>query len=988
MIDVEQIKLFRFLFNGREDAFAIRWEKGNKSGYMPSYQFDPYHYRIHKAKGGTLANYAHKTLQPLTDEQVKRHLLGEQLIGIYPLLLNNTSHFIAADFDGDNWPEEARKFIQACEAANLPVYLERSRSGNGGHVWLFFSEAYPAFKSRKIFLSLLQATGIFSVFDKDSSFDRLFPNQDSLSGKGLGNLIALPLFKKSIDQGNSCFVNPATTKVYPDQWQFLKDIKRVNATQLDKLLGSSAPSIEMKTSGTLTIRLSNKVVLNRNAVPLTLINFIKEELNFTSSEFLIKKKLGKNTWGVARNFKLVEEEGNQVFIPRGFIGKLLRFCKDQNIANNFLDEREKKGRVKFTAHISLKAHQEDALNQSTKKDFGVIVAPPGSGKTVLGLAIIAEKAQPALIVVHRKQLADQWIERTESFLKIPRKDIGKIAGGKIQSGKLISVAMIQSLTKVLASEDGQALCQQFGTIIIDECHHVPAETYRSVISKLHSFYMYGLTATPFRKYNDGKLIFTYIGDLVAEIRGSQVENQPKAKIVIRNTALSIPFDSKTDKFETLSKVLVHDSTRNKIIIEDVMTELNQGKKVVLISERKEHIDTLNLYLKQFYETVTLSGDDSEQSKSLKWKLLKDGNFQALITTGQYFGEGSDLSSISSVFLVYPFSFEGKLIQYIGRVQRSEIAPTIYDYRDSKIQYLEVLFQKRDIYYKKLYSEGILFEREVERGPQAYETVAKIPLEQLLFKFGIVAFKYKVPQITTEAQFEVENKEMRPEFEVLKPYFAKFLKVKSIRVNISYKIEFDKIKSYIAFSEDLDKINKELVEAVKFRFVTKTLIGRIPDLNSDNLLDVQQLQESSSSIDNSLYKSGEELIDEILKMKDAKHYEQLRYLAGKHDRSVLRVRFVLLPFSFVFLLTGDQQYHIIWETLDTEEATYIWNVEKHKATLKSKLKEIEQDLGFIRSNGRQAFIDKPRENFSRIIHDYSELKKGFILWKDQLQSRLV
>ena len=327
--------------------------------------------------------------------------------------------------------------------------------------------------------------------------------------------------------------------------------------------------------------------------------------------------------------------------------------------------------------------------------------------------------------------------------------------------------------------------------------------------------MYGLTATPFRKYNDGKLIFTYIGDLVAEIKARQVENLPKAKIVIRNTSLSVPFNSKTDKFETLSKVLVHDSARNKIIIEDVMTELNHSKKVVLISERKDHIDSLNLYLKQFYETVTLSGEDSEQSKSIKWRLLKEGNFQALITTGQYFGEGTDLANISSVFLVYPFSFEGKLIQYIGRVQRSEIAPTIFDYRDYKIQYLEVLFQKRNIYYKKLYAEGILFDRDVERGPESFETIVKVPLEHLLFKFGVVAFRYKVPQINAETEFEVENREMRPEFEVLKPYFAKFLKVKSIRVNLSYKIEFDKIKSYIAFSDDLDKINRELVEAVKF-----------------------------------------------------------------------------------------------------------------------------------------------------------------------------
>lgn len=742
----------------------------------------------------------------------------------------------------------------------------------------------------------------------------------------------------------------------------------------------------MKASGTLTITLSSKIVLNRNAVPLPLINFIKEELNFTNSEFLIKKKLGKNTWGITRNFKLVEEDGNQVFIPRGFVGKLLRFCKDQNISNNFLDEREKKESTKFTAHIALKAHQEEAFNQATKKDFGVIVAPPGSGKTVLGLAIIAEKKQPSLIVVHRKQLTDQWVDRIESFLKIPKKDIGKIIGGKVQTGKSITIAMIQSLAKVLDSTEGQGLYQQFGTIIVDECHHVPAETYRSVISKLHSFYMYGLTATPFRKYNDGKLIFTYIGDLVAEIKSSQVENLQKAKIVIRNTSLSVPFNSKTDRFETLSKVLVHDSARNKIIIEDVMTELNLGKKVVLISERKEHIDSLNLYLKQFYETVTLCGEDSEQSKSLKWRLLKDGNFQALITTGQYFGEGTDLANISSVFLVYPFSFEGKLIQYIGRVQRSEIAPTIYDYRDYKIQYLEVLFQKRNVYYKKLYAEGILFDKDVERESESFEVIAKVPLEHLLFKFGVVAFRYKVPQINIETEFEVENKEMRPEFEVLKPYFAKYLKVKSIRVNLSYKIEFDKVKSYIAFSDDLDKINRELVEAVKFRFVTKNLIGKIPDLKSGNLLDVLQLQESS--LDNSLYKSGEELIDEILKIKDVKHYEQLRYLAAKHDRSVLRVRFVLLPFSFVFLLTGEQQYHIIWETLDTEEATYIWHVEKHKSTLKTKLKEIDQDLGYIRSNGRQVFIEKTRENFSRIIHDYADVKKGFVLWMDQLQSRLV
>ena len=185
-----------------------------------------------KRKAARSVTIKTRHFNPLTDEQIKRHLSGEQLIGIYPLLLNNTSHFIAADFDGDNWLGEARKFIQACEVSGLPVYLERSRSGNGGHAWLFLSEAYPSFKSRKVFLSILQATGIFSVFDKDSSFDRLFPNQDSLSGKGLGNLIALPLFKKSLDQGNSCFINLSTAEAHSDQWQFLKSIKRIEIIKM------------------------------------------------------------------------------------------------------------------------------------------------------------------------------------------------------------------------------------------------------------------------------------------------------------------------------------------------------------------------------------------------------------------------------------------------------------------------------------------------------------------------------------------------------------------------------------------------------------------------------------------------------------------------------------------------------------------------------------------------------------------------------------
>lgn len=302
----------------------------------------------------------------------------------------------------------------------------------------------------------------------------------------------------------------------------------------------------------------------------------------------------------------------------------------------------------------------------------------------------------------------------------------------------------------------------------------------------------------------------------------------------------------------------------------------------------------------------------------------------------------------------------------------------------------MLFQKRNVFYRKLYREGTLFDQQdipdEAKNVSTVEVTVKVPIESLIFGFGVVSFKYTLAQINSEAEFEVENREVRPEFEVLKPYFAKYLKTKGVKVNLVCKIEQSKLNSYVAFSSDLDKINRELVEAVRFRFVRKNFVGRIPDASSGGLLDIDGLQDSAAG--DKLFKSGEELLDEILKLKDARHYHQLRYLAERHDRGVLKVRFVLLPFSFVFLLTGQEQYHVVWETLDTEEATYIWHVDKNKTLLKNLLRKVDKDLNFIRAKGRQAFIDGQPDSFSKILHDYTDLRKGLIIWKDQMQSRLV
>jgi superfamily II DNA or RNA helicase len=996
----EKLILFRSLFKGREDVFAIHWEK-MKSGYMPAYFYDPYRYRAHKMKGGTFQTYADKTYLPLSDDQLLKHLNGEQLIGVYPLLQDNTTWFIAADFDGQTWSTDSKKFIDSCKAKNIPSYLERSRSGKGAHVWIFFTQTYPAFKSRKIVLSMLTQSDIISTFDKNSSFDRLFPNQDTLSGKGLGNLIALPLHNPSMEQGNSCFIDPDNLHPFPDQWNFLSGIQKVSTEHLENVFGDICHNQSQKIlsskkedNNTLTIALSNIIRLNRSAIPLLLVNFLREELNFANTEFIINKNSGKNTFGVERYFRFVTESGTDVILPRGFAGKLFRFCRDNSIPFEFKDLREKRQTVLFSFSTQLRPYQNPATEAAAKKDMGIIVAPPGSGKTVIGLKIISDRQQPSLIVVHRKALMEQWIERISAFLGIPKHEIGRIGQGKTTIGKRITVATIQSLAKQMEKPDNSKLRTSFGTVLIDECHHMPAQTYRNTIQQLNSYYLYGLTATPFRKYTDGKLIFIHLGEIIAEITARQTRSQ-QASIIIRETALDVPFNSKTDRFETLSKVLVHDSARNRQILHDVIQELDSGKKVVILTERKEHIDALQQYLKQSYEVITLSGEDVDSSRAAKWRLLKDGNYQALITTGQFFGEGTDLQNASCLFLVYPFSFEGKLVQYMGRVQRSEVTPSIYDYRDIKIDYLNKLFLKRNTYYRKLIRHATLFDDPIEESLLApknrfgkekdaiiIDKEITVPIESLEFRYGGISFIYSA-DIGMNIEFEIQHDDFRPEFEVLKPYFIKALRSKNIKASVYAEMEEGRLMAQLATSEDTKKINREVIEGVRFQFVTKPLFGRTASNVDENSEDKHRLQS-----DHPLYQSSDELLQDILQHTQFKHHRHLRYLADKHAGHLLKVRFILQPFSFVFLLEGQEQFHIILETLDTEEATYLWHVEKDIADLQLHLKEIDRHLDIIRKQGRQGFLITPPNNFSRVLHDYSNEQKGFIIWKDLLEERLA
>jgi superfamily II DNA or RNA helicase len=629
------------------------------------------------------------------------------------LLEDNTSYFIAADFDGKNWKENAIDFIMACEKHDLLAYLECSRSGNGGHVWIFFEDKYPAYKSRSIVFSVLREAKIIDQFEKEDAFDRLFPNQDMHSGEGIGNLIALPLQGESRNIGNTVFLDwKNNCKPFSDQWKVLSAFKKTSSEALDdlhKIFTFGDVDEKANSKNAVKIVLKEQLFIKKNNLPKLVVNFIRENLNFSNSEVVIKKRMGMSVYGMEKYFKLISDFENMIAIPRGFLNELISFLGEQNIKYEIVDERKRLESVKYESKIKLFDYQKEAVEEIMSSENGLLVAPPGSGKTIIGIDIITKLKQPALILVHKKQIFNQWIERIESFAGIPKREVGQFVSSKKKIGNKITVAMVQTLNKL---ENIKELGDKFGLVIVDECHHVPAKMFRNVITKLNPYYLYGFTATPERKNNDEKLIFIYLGEVLhaieksaqKEVSNDKINNAPE--VVIRETVIEVPFKVKTDNVQLLYRILTFDSNRNKQIAEDIKQEVEKGLKCLVLTERKEHIEVLNYYLKKEYETIELSGDLTEKQRKEKIKQIHDGNFQVLLATGQLVGEGTDFNNLDCLFLVFPFAFQGKLTQYIGRIQRGNGKKgKVYDYRDSRVNYLNRLFKKRLKYYQRHYFFG-------------------------------------------------------------------------------------------------------------------------------------------------------------------------------------------------------------------------------------------------------------------------------------------
>lgn len=725
----EKIRLFRSLFHGREDVYAILWQNKTtlKSGYSPvcKNEWAPGLCQKFKVRCSACPN---RELAPLTDQVIQNHLEGKLTAGVYPLSKDDSCHFLAIDFDKQSWAEDIVSFCETCQSLGIPAALERSRSGNGGHVWIFFSEAVPASSARNLGCYLVTRTMTRRHLLGMDSYDRLFPNQDTVPKGGLGNLIALPFQKVPGEKGNTLFLDEKF-KPYPDQWSYLASIKKVSplilenavrdATRTGQVLGVRLGPTEDDDSPwaippsklplellagpfpkKVNLVVSNLIYVEKIGLTSSLLNKIKRLAAFQNPEFYKKQKLRLSTALTPRIVCCAEEFPKHLGIPPGLLDELHALLEKVGIKPEIADKSFSGMELKVAFHGQLSPVQEEAASKILPHNRGILVAPSGSGKTVVGISIIASRGVNTLILVNRRPLMDQWRNQLSSFLEIDPAKIGQIGGGKNKRTGLLDVAMLQSLFQNKQVSD---LVAEYGQVIVDECHHLPAFTFEQVLRQAKARYVLGLTATPYRRDGHQPIILMQCGPVRYEIRQNELNSQTALHhaLICRNTSFTPPTTENELPVQEIYSALIADEARNKLILDDILKSIEEGCSPILLTERREHLEYFSSQLTKVVKNVIVlrGGMGIKQRRAIAEQLasISESEKRVLLATGRYIGEGFDDARLDTLFLALPVSWKGTLVQYAGRLHRLHAGKTdvrIYDYVDRNVPMLVKMFQKR------------------------------------------------------------------------------------------------------------------------------------------------------------------------------------------------------------------------------------------------------------------------------------------------------
>ena len=735
-----KIALFMQLFRGRTDVYAQRFEsrRTGRSGYSPACANEWVRGVCQKPRV-KCAECPHQQFLALTPEVIRHHLSGVDehgqafVAGLYPMLLDETCWFLAVDFDKASWREDVGAVRETCATLGLPCAIERSRSGNGAHLWFFFETAVPAVLARKLGAHLLTRTMERRPEIGLDSYDRFFPNQDTLPKGGFGNLIALPLQKQARARGNSVFVDDDLAP-WPDQWAFLSSVARLDKARIEEIVKraeraghvtgvrmvvdeeeaespwKATPSRQPRVTqvrGPLPDRievvLANELYIPKASLTPSLRNRLLRLAAFQNPDFYRAQAMRLPTFGKPRIVACAEEHQDHIALPRGCLDDLTSLLESLGIDQSVRDERSK-GRpldVEFTAQLY--PEQMAAASALLAHDTGVLAATTAFGKTVLAAWLIAKRGTNTLVLVHRRQLLEQWVERLSSFLGLPHAQIGRIGGGRRKVSGLVDVALIQSLVRKGVVDD---LVGDYGHLVVDECHHLPAPSFEQVARRAKARYLLGLSATVPRKDGHHPIIFMQCGPVRYRVHAKrQAAARPFAhSVFVRPTSFRHEEQETEDartRFQALYRALAADEERNRQIVDDAVASVREGRKPVVLTERREHLERLAADLSPLVRhLIVLMGGMGKKPLAAAMEQLAripEDEDRVILATGRFLGEGFDDARLDTLFLTMPVSWRGTIAQYVGRLHRRHACKRevrVYDYADLNVPMLARMFDRR------------------------------------------------------------------------------------------------------------------------------------------------------------------------------------------------------------------------------------------------------------------------------------------------------
>lgn len=768
----ERVELFRSLFRGREDVFARRWYSKalNKGGYQPVC-INEWRRGICNKKAVRCAECPNRNFLPLGYNEICNHLIGNDengcdVIGIYAIMPDNNCAFLCADFDDKScrhgYKDDVMAFVGVCRDWGIPYSIERSRSGNGAHVWVFFEGVFPACKARRLGNAILTEAMSRDGRMAFDSYDRFFPNQDRMPDGGFGNLVALPLQGKARKDLNSVFVDDDFL-AFSDQWAYLAQVRKIDELKVDSILlqhihenlGALSTSSESKPWVTpipqninrldfpnaIPITIADKIYIPLNSVSAKVLNHIKRIAAFRNPEFYKMQAMRMSTYEMPRIVSCFDITEDYLAMPRGCKDAILKLLESNGAKYTIVDETNHGKPIAVSFLGTEREEQLDAIEALLPFDNGVLHATTAFGKTVTAASLIARRKVNTLILVHSKALLAQWHDRLSEFLDIDYKEpepvkkrgrkktfspIGCLDSTTNTIHGVIDIALMQS-----CFEDGEVkpFVLDYGMVIVDECHHVSSVTFEKVLKSVKAQYVYGLTATPIRKDGHQPIIFMQCGPIrFSADAKSQIQKQSFRRYLIpRFTSYRSITDDK-QSFTALQQSLISDNVRNSLIVDDVRKAVESGRTPIVLTGIKQHVDLLAEMLQPSVKNVirlTGAGTAKEKREMLQHlQEISEDESMVIVATGQYIGEGFDYPRLDTLYLAIPISWKGRLEQYAGRLHRENDGKKevrIYDYIDIHEPVCDSMYRKR------LKAYAVIGYQTIQVGqPSLFEDVDILP----------------------------------------------------------------------------------------------------------------------------------------------------------------------------------------------------------------------------------------------------------------------